>query len=196
MNSLKEHSFNFESFIGGWYIPYEMCDKAIDYFKNNRSNWVEGGVGVESKLDYSKKKSTEIIFPPINFFNIFPEYNLYLQIALNEYLKKYIHADEVAKFSVNTNVKIQYYNLNEGFKNFHSENTGDGYTLKRHLVFMTYLNDVEDGGTEFKYQKIISPAIKGLTLIWPAQWTHTHRGQISSTKEKYIITGWFSFNEE
>jgi hypothetical protein len=29
---------------------------------------------------------------------------------------------------------------------------------------MTYLNDVPDGGTEFKYQKIISPAKKGLTL--------------------------------
>jgi hypothetical protein len=64
---------------------------------------------------------------------------------------------------------------------------------------MTYLNDVEDGGTEFKYQNIISPAKKGLTLLWPVDWTHTHKGQISKTKEKYIITGWLSFentNEE
>ena len=60
---------------------------------------------------------------------------------------------------------------------------------------MTYLNSVEDGGTEFKYQNLITPAKKGLTLIWPAQWTHTHRGQISGTKEKYIVTGWFNFHE-
>ena len=59
---------------------------------------------------------------------------------------------------------------------------------------MTYLNDGEDGGTEFLYQKIASPAKKGLTLIWPANWTHTHRGIISSTNEKIIITGWFSLD--
>ena len=58
---------------------------------------------------------------------------------------------------------------------------------------MTYLNDVDDGGTEFMHQNIITPAVKGLTLIWPADWTHAHRGVISKTKEKYIITGWFSY---
>jgi hypothetical protein len=63
----------------------------------------------------------------------------------------------------------------------------------RILVFMTYLNDVPDGGTEFIYQNIISPAKKGLTLIWPAEFTHLHRGQISKTKEKYIVTGWFNY---
>ena len=58
---------------------------------------------------------------------------------------------------------------------------------------MTYLNNVKDGGTEFKYQNITAPAHKGLTLIWPAIWTHTHRGQISQTESKTIITGWFSY---
>jgi hypothetical protein len=33
---------------------------------------------------------------------------------------------------------------------------------------MTYLNDVDDGGTDFLYQKLTTPAKKGLTLIWPA----------------------------
>ena len=60
---------------------------------------------------------------------------------------------------------------------------------------MTYLNDVDDGGTEFKYQNITTPAKKGLTLIWPTHWTHTHRGQVSNTKIKYITTGWFDFYE-
>ena len=57
---------------------------------------------------------------------------------------------------------------------------------------MTYLNDVPDGGTEFFYQKVISPAKKGLTVIWPAEFTHLHRGQVSK-REKYIITGWYNF---
>ena len=57
---------------------------------------------------------------------------------------------------------------------------------------MTYLNDVDDGGTEFLYQNLITPAEKGLTLIWPAGFTHTHRGVVSQTKTKYIATGWYS----
>ena len=59
---------------------------------------------------------------------------------------------------------------------------------------MTYLNDVTDqGGTEFYNQKIITEPKKGLTLIWPADWTHTHRGIASPTQDKYIATGWLSY---
>ena len=76
---------------------------------------------------------------------------------------------------------------------WHFEENGDD--KKRHLVFMTFLNDVENGGTEFKYQNLTIPAKKGLTLIWPAPWTHTHKGQVSNTQTKYIITGWYNFNE-
>jgi len=57
---------------------------------------------------------------------------------------------------------------------------------------MTYLNTVKNGGTKFLYQKKTFNAIQGLTLIWPATWTHTHQGVIAK-KEKLIITGWLSF---
>ena len=57
---------------------------------------------------------------------------------------------------------------------------------------MTYLNTLKKGGTMFKYQKITTPATKGLTLIWPTDHTHTHKGQISN-EEKIISTGWFEF---
>ena len=60
---------------------------------------------------------------------------------------------------------------------------------------MTYLNDVEDGGTDFLYQNIQTKAEKGLTLIWPSIFTHTHKGIISPTKEKQIVTGWYGSEE-
>jgi hypothetical protein len=60
---------------------------------------------------------------------------------------------------------------------------------------MLYLNDVDDGGTEFKYQKLILKAKKGNLVIWPAEFTHTHRGVVSKTKEKYIATGWFRMRQ-
>jgi hypothetical protein len=59
---------------------------------------------------------------------------------------------------------------------------------------MTYLNDVDDGGeTFFYYQDLKIKPKKGLTLIWPVDWTHTHCGIVSPTQTKYIVTGWISF---
>ena len=48
----------------------------------------------------------------------------------------------------------------------------------------------------FKYQNITIPAKKGLTLIWPAGFTHVHKGQVSHTKDKLILTGWWRLKNE
>lgn len=59
---------------------------------------------------------------------------------------------------------------------------------------MIYLNTVENGGgTEFKYYNHVEKAEKGKLLIWPPDFTHTHRGLPSETEEKYILTGWYEF---
>jgi hypothetical protein len=52
---------------------------------------------------------------------------------------------------------------------------------------------LDQGETEFFHQKIKFKPEKGLTLIWPADWTFTHRGIASLSEEKYIATGWLSF---
>ena len=61
---------------------------------------------------------------------------------------------------------------------------------------MTYLNDVPDGGTEFYYQETTTKAKKGDTVIWPTEWTHTHKSQVSKKHEKYIATGWLELKKE
>ena len=33
----------------------------------------------------------------------------------------------------------------------------------------------------------------GKTFIWPAEWTHAHRGEVLNSGVKYIITGWMHF---
>ena len=35
----------------------------------------------------------------------------------------------------------------------------------------------------------------GKTLIWPAEWTHAHRGTVLKGGKKYIITGWLHFTD-
>lgn len=180
-----------ENFIGFYNLNYEICDELINLHKNSNKKYK--GVtlapeGIQSDTDV--KDSTDI-----NFFEekimqepLIVKYLDYLKGFIADYMKKYVYAGNDFKLKI-IELNIQHYKPNGGYKVLHYEN-GTKDTINRHLVFMTYLNNVKDGGTIFKYQNLITPAIKGSTLIWPANWTHTHKGQITDTSEKYIITGW------
>jgi hypothetical protein len=61
---------------------------------------------------------------------------------------------------------------------------------------MVYLNDVLDGGeTEFLYQSRRVKPREGRVVIFPVQWTHTHRGNPPLSGEKYIATSWLHLND-
>jgi hypothetical protein len=189
---LKEHLFPVESFIAGWYIDESLCDDIINYFKNNKKYHIQGSFG-HNDIDKNKKESTDLGIKNNDLSYPFNYYRHYISKIIQSYEKKYEELKTGSFYNIIEDYNIQYYKPNQGFKSWHYERTFK--VSNRMLVFMTYLNDVPDGGTEFKYQKIISPAKKGLTLLWPSDFTHTHRGQISKIKEKYIVTGWLNFYE-
>ena len=58
----------------------------------------------------------------------------------------------------------------------------------RKLTFIFYMNDVEEGWTEFVNGQRVQPKA-GRMLIFPASWTYVHRG-CPPKSTKYIITGW------
>lgn len=173
-----------------------ICDDLIELHKNNKNKY-DGTIGSDSKLDYKLKKSTETLYTFDDFIKNKSciKYIKELQNIVNKYTDKYIYSAKTANWSITQNIKIQHYNKNEGYFKWHTERTSaQEVYASRHLVFMTYLNDVtDDGETEFYYQNVKIKPQKGKTLIWPADWTHTHRGITSPTQEKYIITGWFNF---
>jgi hypothetical protein len=189
MINLKEHIFPFESFIGGWYIPEEICDNIIKVFKQNKQCWEPGKLG-HSDIDVDRKESTDMYVDVKDFGFPFGEYRKYISQIIQNYETRYETLKKHWSYNVVEHYNIQYYKPKQGFKIWHCERSAP---VHRMLVFMTYLNDVEDGGTDFLYQKITSPAKKGLTLIWPSDFTHTHKGQISEKYEKFIVTGWLSF---
>ena len=80
----------------------------------------------------------------------------------------------------------------EGYHRWHCEKTG--LFNNRDISWMIYLNDVEEGGSTYfnNYDLEIKPK-KGLTLIWPAEWTHSHRGNVLKAGLKYIVSGWINF---
>jgi hypothetical protein len=97
------------------------------------------------------------------------------------------------------NIQAQKYDINKGgYPYWHSEvypQAQHNEALHRVLLFMFYLNDVEEGGeTEFYYQnKKIAPK-KGTMVIAPGYFTHTHRGNKPISNDKYILTSWVLFN--
>jgi hypothetical protein len=189
---MREHQLNdLNNFIGGWYFDdNSICDKLIFYF-NNKKIKGPGNVGSKGKpiVDIKRKDSIDCrLETPI----LSREYGSLLQEVTNNYVKKYEYSSLVSDWRIVEPIGIQYYKPTAGFHEWHTERSAD--RPDRHLVFMTYLNDVNDGGeTEFYHQKLKVKPEKGLTLIWPSDWTFTHRGVTSKTEEKYIVTGWFSF---
>ncbi|HET8816422.1 MAG TPA: 2OG-Fe(II) oxygenase [Pseudidiomarina sp.] len=67
--------------------------------------------------------------------------------------------------------------------------------LHRSLLFMFYLNDVEHGGTtDFYYQNRSIQPKTGRMVIAPGYFTHTHRGTVPESDDKYILTSWILMN--
>tara|TARA_B100001287_G_scaffold249311_1_gene229069 strand:- start:1207 stop:1779 length:573 start_codon:yes stop_codon:yes gene_type:complete len=77
-----------------------------------------------------------------------------------------------------------------GFHAWHYENSSFE-TATRRFVVQAYLNTIENGGeTEFLYQNKRINAVEGTVVIWPAGFTHVHRGNPPIGQDKYILTTW------
>tara|TARA_R100000406_G_C3050802_1_gene108698 strand:- start:21 stop:647 length:627 start_codon:yes stop_codon:yes gene_type:complete len=180
-------------FISGWYIDTAVCDGLISFFED--SPYQKPGellMGVNE----SRKKSIDVAVSPTNPDERIQNYLDELGKVCDNYIAKFPWCSNDHSFwSLNTNFSIQKYNPNDGFYAWHMErSSSSGIDISRHLVFMTYLNDVTDcGETEWFHQKVKIQPRKGLTVIWPPDWTHTHRGIPSPSQTKYIATGWYCF---
>jgi hypothetical protein len=187
---MKEFKFNnLNNFIAGWYINPNICKELIKFFNKNKEIHKQGISG--KKYQPEIKKSTDI---SLNFNSSYlQDYLVELKNCLEKYKEKYSMINNISSWGILENINIQKYKKNEAYFGWHTEN-GSKIVSQRVLVFMTYLNNVNDNGeTEWFYQKLkIKPEI-GLTIFWPTDWTFHHRGCPSKKEEKYIITGWYSY---
>jgi len=112
-----------------------------------------------------------------------------------QYEKNYFYLG-ILNYKLLNCINVQYWEPNNFYTDFHSELSNRFNEVLRSLVFMTYLNDIEEGGeTDFFYQNVKIKPKKGLTIIWPANWTHMHRGSKTS-ESKHAVTGWFELIPE
>ena len=79
----------------------------------------------------------------------------------------------------------------QGYHVWHMEHSSGMDSYRTICAWALFLNDVEEGGElEFLYQsKRVKPK-QGDFVLWPAGYTHHHRGNPPISGVKYIYTGW------
>lgn len=181
-------------------VSREFCTGLIQYFEwcaENNKVWNRS----EASANFKKDTSTSI--NPTNVWDIdFTKSNLSGYIrefndsfwgqAYPSYATEFDTLNAFQAHGIST-YKIQKTIPSGGYHIWHAEHDSIEHS-RRIAAYILYLNDVPDGGeTEFLYQsKRVSPK-EGRLVIFPAGYTHTHRGNPPLRGIKYIMTGWIEF---
>jgi prolyl 4-hydroxylase len=172
-----------------------MCDDVVNWFELNNIHTAPGYIleDGELRIDAKQKESKDMVL------NIQQAYTInklirplnFLWGSICSYIEDFQEL-QTMNFAIVPEFNIQKYTPpTGGFKTWHCERNSVKVN-NRILVWMMYLNTIEDGGgTEFKYLNHTEKAEKGKVLIWPTDFTHTHRGVVAPSEEKYIMTGWY-----
>ena len=190
-----------EQFIGIYEDAFskEYCESVISYFEE----MVEAGYTIDRQQHDKAQKSAkeDIALFSTNHTVISLHMNAMLMKRFNEVLWTQCYADYANKFwslkdfgpHNSYAFKIQKTEPGQGYHVWHCESS-DRCAANRILVWTLYLNDIEEGGeTEFIYQHMRVKPKQGTLVIWPAGFTHTHRGNPPLSGTKYIVTGWIEF---
>jgi len=96
-----------------------------------------------------------------------------------------------------TTMKMQRTGSGGGYHVWHCEQNNANQS-SRALVYMLYLNTLgpeSAGETEFLYQQTRVCPVENTMILWPAGYTHAHRGNtVFGNTSKYIVTGWFYYD--
>ena len=192
---MQAHSVNTQSnFISGWYNRTEEDLDLLARLRGHIRMAPDRRQGTMSAgfVDLERKHSFDCTVPK----HLIGQYRSYLQRSVDAYIAQYPWSNGYSAFDMEHPAVIQQYPPGGHFQVWHCERAGSSPRISsRHLVFMTYLNTVDNGSghTEFVHQKLSIQPEEGLTVIWPADWTFTHRGSPVEAFDKLIVTGWLRY---
>ena len=186
-------------------VPVELCNIFVDNWEEAKKNRTiidlseENETGILHRTDNPIGRKDEIAFINPLSSTIYPippvhAYFDFLRKCFECYVERY--GIEFSGIIHNDIFKIHKVRKSEGFHLWHYERS-TGKDLERLIAYMTYLDIPKEGGeTEFLHQSLRIKPIVGRTLIWPAGFTHMHRGNPPLDGEKMYITGWFKGGRE
>ena len=194
-------NFEYRDFIGVFseVYPEGFCEHLISEFERNLTLGAgtdrQNGEGADKhrKDDYQIfSNGKNINFQPFEDKNTIAMFFKGLQHCFQSYSNEFSVIKDT-KINCN-NMKIQKTSSGGGYHVWHGEQ-GNGDQANRGLVYMLYLNTLPaeaNGETEFLYQQRRINPVGNTMVLWPAAFTHAHRGNpVYGDNTKYIITGWF-----
>ena len=179
-------------------LSKEYCKEVIDLFERlNDLGFCKNRQqreGTEKlKKDDSSVMAEEIFALDHTSNKLFTQFNNILwDVCYKDYSNKY---DVLKDFSRHQSYcyRVQKTKPGQGYHLWHAE-VDSRNVCNRILVWTAYLNDkFEAGETEFLYQQYRYKPSQGDIIIFPAAFTHVHRGNPPIGGDKYIITGWIEF---
>jgi hypothetical protein len=190
-----------ENFIGIYKGAFskEYCEEVINYFEQMSKAGYAVNRQQHDKVNKIHKDNLAVFFTQESIINLTESKNLLQQfnntlwgVCYPAYTDKFWILKELAAHSTYC-FKVQKTEIGQGYHAWHCE-VGDRSTAHRVLAWTLYLNNVEEGGeTEFIYQHMRIKPTQGTLVMWPAVYTHTHRGNPPISNDKYIVTGWIEF---
>lgn len=191
----------YKDFIGVFseVYPDGFCEHLIAEFERNRTLGAGAdrqngnGVAKHVKDDYQiVSNGKNINFERFEGKNTVDVFFSGLQRCFYAYGNEFSVIKDV-KINCNT-MKMQKTSSGGGYHVWHGEQ-GNGDQANRGLVYMLYLNTLPpeaNGETEFLYQQRRINPVENTIVLWPAAFTHAHRGNpVYGDNAKYIVTGWF-----
>jgi len=174
----------------------DYCDRMVAKFEeiaNNTSLIQSSGFSGTEQYGAQARKDLSIFFQERqnDAQDLQRETNQILDEGLKLYMEDYPSLSVCHNFYSHA-IKVQKTPPKGGFHTWHCERGASDYG-SRCLTWTIYLNDIPDGEgeTEFLEYGIKIQPKKGRVCFFPADWTHTHRGNAVYTHNKYIATGWY-----
>ena len=176
-------------------VPPEICKRIIDRFDAAH----EMGFTMLRNSPKSEKDDLQLFVQEIPIASAVDNQSVMAASAiLQECYIKYANKFSVALTESSAQHKSYQFKLqktepSQGYHIWHYEQSNRDVG-QRVAVWTMYLNTVEEGGeTEFLYQKRRVKPEQGTICIFPAGFTHVHRGNPPLSGSKYIATGWYEF---
>lgn len=174
-------------------LPKENCDFVIQEFEKHMSV-------NPSSINNGNKQFNSREMGRMDFAIFARKMEFDISRTINETLNKCLHIYTEEFFTLkdirarSEEIKIQKTPPRGGYHVWHCE-VQTRMAMDRVLTWMIYLNDIpnNEGETEFLWQGIrVKPKV-GTCVLWPAQFTHAHRGNPVYSCDKYIATGWYTY---
>ena len=162
-------------FIRDKFLNDTECDKLIDFYHKNKDKIITEKNYIFCNIQPNKYLSKKLSKIPSLYIEKYPEANITVD-------KWYLEE-----------IRIKHFKPKNSFENWHSEHQVS--TPLRMLALQIYLSSHKCGTRFYRYKTIKSE--KGRLAIWPAYFTHTHKGQVCPDNlNRFILSGYYRLRNE